>query len=180
MVCPHDQVPLSAQSHKSVTLDICEHCGGVWVDGGEFEKLTLHFSAPELHDGQDIRSILPLSSAPGLTPAKDFWQEDTLLCPHGHGALFKHYFAGTTIGLDHCHACKGYWLGGAELRAVAEAVGPNPHEDAMGRFILSEVTFATKEDRNDPRVPDRFEDFLRNPAQLLWTVGSGLLFGLLR
>ena len=104
MLCPQDGISCNQHHHKSVVLDICPRCSGVWVDGGEFEKLVLHFTVPKLHPGEDILPHLTLAGT-GYTPAKDFWREDVLRCPNDDGLMKKHYFAGTTIGLDHCFEC---------------------------------------------------------------------------
>ncbi len=182
MRCPHDNAALTTHTHKSVTLDVCELCHGVWVDGGEFEKLTLHFSAPALHGGTDIRDSLPIGD--GKTTPKDFWQEDIVACPRDGVMMQKHYFAGTTIGLDHCETCDGYWLGGAELSAAAREVEPHPVQDAMGRFVLKELSLPPSvvrdEARSDPRVPEEFAATFHDPAQLLWVAGNFLFSTLLR
>ena len=40
--CPRDSVELLrvySAIERSVVLDVCPDCGGIWLDGGEFEKL---------------------------------------------------------------------------------------------------------------------------------------------
>jgi len=40
--CPRDHADLLrvySSMDRSVTLDVCPDCHGIWVDGGEFEKL---------------------------------------------------------------------------------------------------------------------------------------------
>jgi hypothetical protein len=40
--CPHDNSPLLrvySSINRSVIVDACPQCRGIWLDGGEFEKL---------------------------------------------------------------------------------------------------------------------------------------------
>jgi hypothetical protein len=30
---------LHAVSHRKVQMDVCDHCGGVWLDAGELERI---------------------------------------------------------------------------------------------------------------------------------------------
>jgi len=42
--CPRETVELLrvySAIERSVVLDLCPDCGGIWLDGGEFEKLFL-------------------------------------------------------------------------------------------------------------------------------------------
>ena len=41
--CPHDGQPLLrvySKRNRSVVMDHCASCKGVWLDGGEFQRLT--------------------------------------------------------------------------------------------------------------------------------------------
>ena len=41
MSCPRcDGGNLKHEAFEEVELDVCEKCGGVWLDSGEFERLT--------------------------------------------------------------------------------------------------------------------------------------------
>jgi uncharacterized protein len=39
MKCPKDGFDLATQSHHGVQVDVCPHCGGLWLDAGELEEL---------------------------------------------------------------------------------------------------------------------------------------------
>jgi Zn-finger nucleic acid-binding protein len=41
MFCPSCQNTLRERERNGVMLDICPGCGGVWLDRGELEKLTM-------------------------------------------------------------------------------------------------------------------------------------------
>ena len=40
MKCPKDGHDLFATIYHDVTIDRCEHCGGVWLDAGELDSLA--------------------------------------------------------------------------------------------------------------------------------------------
>ena len=64
----------------------------------------------------------------------------------------KHYFAGTLIGLDQCQVCKGFWLDGGELQAIAEEVKPNPTIEAAIAELSRESHKAMAEQRRKDKM----------------------------
>lgn len=41
--CPHDAAPLIrvySKRNRAIVMDHCSSCKGVWLDGGEFQRLT--------------------------------------------------------------------------------------------------------------------------------------------
>jgi uncharacterized protein len=40
MQCPRCDGSLKENMFEDVTIDICDNCGGVWLDSGELEQLT--------------------------------------------------------------------------------------------------------------------------------------------
>jgi len=40
MKCPRCDGNLKESTFEEVTIDICDKCGGVWLDSGELEQLT--------------------------------------------------------------------------------------------------------------------------------------------
>jgi len=42
MECPRCDGKLKTTSFEEVEIDVCEKCGGVWLDSREFEQLTKH------------------------------------------------------------------------------------------------------------------------------------------
>lgn len=43
MKCPKDGYDLIPQEHHGVQVDLCTHCGGMWLDRGELDQL-IHLS----------------------------------------------------------------------------------------------------------------------------------------
>lgn len=41
-VCPTDQTKLTTIMQDGVEIDVCEKCGGLWLDNGELEKIIAH------------------------------------------------------------------------------------------------------------------------------------------
>lgn len=93
-------------SSHSVELDECTHCGGLWFDQGELEKVASFDELPQ-------RLWKPLTtSRPPLRP------EGTRPCPHCAeimvGTLIK------AVRVDLCSTCKGMWLDQGELNKLLE------------------------------------------------------------
>jgi len=40
MKCPRCDGNLKESQFEEVTIDVCDNCGGVWLDSGELEQLT--------------------------------------------------------------------------------------------------------------------------------------------
>lgn len=40
MKCPKDGHDLVAREFEDVQVDVCTHCGGIWLDPGELDQLT--------------------------------------------------------------------------------------------------------------------------------------------
>ncbi len=40
--CPADQMKLTTIMQDGVEIDVCEQCGGLWLDNGELEKIIAH------------------------------------------------------------------------------------------------------------------------------------------
>ncbi len=41
-LCPADQTKLTTIMQDGVEIDVCEKCGGLWLDNGELEKIIAH------------------------------------------------------------------------------------------------------------------------------------------
>jgi len=40
LFCPRCRIKMTKLIKKSIVIDICKKCGGMWVDSGELEKLA--------------------------------------------------------------------------------------------------------------------------------------------
>ena len=125
MRCLTDQTICKTKQVEDIVIDYCPLCNGVWLEKEEIRKLVRYLNIPEYYDADELFSKWNVTAHTGTAP-KDFWVEDNYDCPNGHGHMKKHYFAGSTIGVDQCHTCWGMWFDGGELHAVATYVEPNP------------------------------------------------------
>ena len=140
MICPIDTIVCDTQTIQGVKLDVCPRCQGVWLDGGEFKQLMDLFTfAPAEAERIRNHSWVDGREDAGHTQPREFWQETPHRCPIDRTEMKKHYIAGSTIGVDSCDTCHGFWLDGPELAALARYVGPDPLQDAMGKLVVSEM-----------------------------------------
>ena len=90
-VCPRCDTGLFILRFKSVEVDYCERCRGVWLDAGELEQVA---DGP-LPDFQRQVGTVP-SGRKRLCPRCDARMEEIIAagdltldkCPHGHGLWF--------------------------------------------------------------------------------------------
>lgn len=100
-------------------------------------SLSSQLRFPQLTRLDELFTEWQVASSEGTLP-KDFWSEDTIDCPRDGTKLRKHYFAGSTIGVDQCPACGIFWFDGGELHAVTELALPNPQQDLLARAFITD------------------------------------------
>lgn len=65
MKCPKDGYDLTSQGFHGVTVDICPHCGGMWLDSGELDVIAKHDDHRGLLSrvfGDVVKSLRPARS----------------------------------------------------------------------------------------------------------------------
>jgi Zn-finger nucleic acid-binding protein len=62
-LCPNCNVSMQAVQRRSIELDICPQCRGVWLDRGELEKLIAEEPAGS-GEGRDRRDERPEPARP--------------------------------------------------------------------------------------------------------------------
>lgn len=178
MQCPVDNLSCDHVQLGTVWVDVCPRCQGVWLEEAELPQLIFHFTFPFLRSDGDLLAAWQQAEADGYTAAKDFWQEATLGCPHGHGLMKKHYVLGSTIGVDHCGTCRGFWLSGSELQAVRNQVAPNPRQDTLGRYVIRAGNDMLRDTGGVSTLPQSMvktaASVLVNPPYLLYVVGTSI------
>jgi Zn-finger nucleic acid-binding protein len=107
--CPRCAAPLerflrsAAPGESSVIADMCDHCGGMWLDGDEVVVVypaLAHLA--ERHD--DLHAAKRAAGGIGA-------------CPRCRGVALEFPFF--DLWLDHCARCHGLWIDGDELLALA-------------------------------------------------------------
>lgn len=119
-LCPDCHSTMSPHIVESLRTDICDRCGGVWLDTGEFPRVA----RPETGLLDDIVDAEP----PILTPVVGNTQGR--VCPVDGGVLTPNNYCGASdIVLGNCPTCNGIFVSHDDLlrlheRAKQYAAGP--------------------------------------------------------
>ncbi|EDN71496.1 Rhomboid-like protein [Beggiatoa sp. PS] len=103
--CPHcHHHLLEPVRHDNVELDACVHCGGLWFDRNELDKVVRTYDPDYPHEGPIVENL-------GQKREKTQKQ-----CPHCQEVLTTHQIKqGRELKIDVCHLCHGVWLEKGEL-----------------------------------------------------------------
>ena len=97
---------------RSIHLDDCPQCGGIWFDDGELKKIQ------SMGDELAIQSL-----EAAATPAPDTVMQEVerKLCPVCNERLVPyHYMYSSNIELDQCDNFYGVWVQECELQKMDE------------------------------------------------------------
>ena len=108
--CPRCAVPLNRLRIGGLDTDICEQCGGVWLDRLELARLEKPCNA----FGDAL--VAHLSQFP--PPLAD--QSRRLRCPRHPSVVMlrRTYSPANPVEIDECPECGGVWLDTDELAAI--------------------------------------------------------------
>ncbi len=132
MRCPACGTQMRHEMVVGVELDQCAACKGFWFDDGEVGRLVPLLAeagnVPEL----DAR-IIHTKPVPGrINPQRR--------CPHCSTVMANfNYCYDSNVLLDRCPGCRGVWMDGGELAAVAQYVKGNPRLDRLAGAIADRV-----------------------------------------
>jgi uncharacterized protein len=105
--CPQcSETKLTKRDYKGTPVDICEGCGGLWLDKGELNKVA-----------HPIQGDLEFCSREHADKQSQFTELECPNCP-GKKLLKAKFIEFTDITLDHCPKCDGIWLNKGELDAI--------------------------------------------------------------
>jgi Zn-finger nucleic acid-binding protein len=121
-VCPKCDVGLLILRFKTIEVDHCERCRGIWLDAGELEQLL---SAT----GGDATD--PLLQFQQLVGSES--RNRKRLCPRCDQSL-REITAGSGLKLDRCPRGHGLWFDADELRQLLALF---PASSGAGRTIES-------------------------------------------
>lgn len=124
--CPKCDEPMFVMEYDRVELDICDECGGVWLDAGELELI--------LGEGGGSAEEVNLGDA---GRAKG---EDLLDCPVCVAKLTKGTYGSTDVVVDRCPYNDGIFLDKGELDAIRDhytthSEATDNTEDLAGRAL---------------------------------------------
>ena len=108
--CPRCGAPLTELRVGGTRTDICEQCGGLWLDRLELAR----FEDPDSMFGDALVSHLSQIRATLVDHAT------RLRCPRHPGAvMLRRAFSRTApIQVDECPECGGLWLDAGELAQI--------------------------------------------------------------
>ena len=145
MICPVCKQDMIVVEYRSIELDHCTACKGVWFDSGELELLL------KSHDIKDIKPFLDnITNAPEPDTT-----EKRRKCPIC-GQKMKKIAIGEEpkILIDMCNGEHGLWFDGGEVAQVIRhlAGGHRPADDSEGKIVgFLEEVFAAPEESKDSK-----------------------------
>ncbi len=109
--CPVDDFTLKSESYEGVTIDVCPHCGGVWLDQGELEQLQANqdddFRGLPTSVMDTVSAAVELGKAASEAPRRCVTCADPL--------IKKEYGFASQVMIDQCPKGHGMWLDKGEL-----------------------------------------------------------------
>lgn len=113
MNCPVDQSPLTRKIYEdAIEIDLCDTCGGVWLDKGELEKIQ----DIRVNDYSEELKMIPDYVGKSILLAKSK-NASPVHCPVCHSILERReYGYGSQVMIDSCVHGHGVWLDKGELK----------------------------------------------------------------
>lgn len=152
MICPTCSGSLIEIRVKSIALDACRKCRGVWFGKGELLAFL-----NRLIKGKAVKSEQTKLFEQRAVTGKNDLRELPRKCPVCGKIMQKfNYCSDSNVFLDKCDACDGIWADKGEIRPLARYVKEDPEIQAMGHLILETSGEKT-----------HFDDWLIKLAQFL-------------
>lgn len=129
--CPDCSTALKPYRLEDLSLDICESCGGVWMDRGEIGKIR-RISGSEIKEFE--HKIEP-------TPSRLEKRPHDPRCPKCFGPLHPFHYAAGPLQLQTCDGLCGVWVENKELEGLAnlENIPPEAVQVAHDYQVQSEA-----------------------------------------
>jgi uncharacterized protein len=111
MNCPRGDSPLESKEINQTSVQACPRCAGMFLEHGQLNTVAgptpgdLEYSTVDLDSGKHADEHGPLN------------------CPRdGAGMVKVDFNVESTIILDYCQSCHGFWIDGGELARINEEV----------------------------------------------------------
>lgn len=135
MKCPVCSNRLRQITAKSVILDVCPNCKGIWFDCDEFADFVGKLSASEQITAEKVK-LFQRRNVQALHKLK----EKARLCPKCSSKLRKfNYSYDSNVFLDKCPNCGGIWADGGEIEQVARYLKEDPQATAVGEALAESI-----------------------------------------
>lgn len=139
MICPNDniimrRVQTEAHYGKSLTLEQCKRCGGIWFDESELYQVKRG----------EAEKIELLDSALLRTPFSI--QNEILRCPKDQSKLLRFKDPGFPPDLivESCPLCRGFWLKRGEFLKYQRHIKEKEIKPAVKKKTLEDEEFDEK------------------------------------
>jgi len=109
--CPVDDFTLRPVTYEGVTIDVCPHCAGVWLDAGELE--TIQDAQASDFRGVPTGALDSVSAAQGMAHARSENPRSCVVC--NAGLEKREYGFASQVMIDECPNGHGMWLDKDEL-----------------------------------------------------------------
>ena len=109
--CPVDDFTLKPTEYEDVAVDVCLHCGGVWLDAGELE--IIQKTQDSDFRGVPRSELDSLTAAEGMAQSKDEGARDCVSCKDPMEKC--EYAFSSQVMIDRCSKGHGIWLDKGEL-----------------------------------------------------------------
>jgi Zn-finger nucleic acid-binding protein len=96
--CSQKELEPTQVSGYPVEIDYCLGCDGIWLDGGELNRIL---------DAPDPDFRLPAGAARSLK-----------LCPKCRRIMYSFFYPRTFVTVDMCKQCHGVWLDKGEFEEI--------------------------------------------------------------
>lgn len=104
MNCPRCNTALTEQKFKSIEIDRCPDCKGLWLDFHEMDALEDNVMDDDRRKGT-------------MEYAR---RESDIACPHCDAVMETFNYRANDLPIDHCPNQHGYWLDKGEEDKVLE------------------------------------------------------------
>ena len=104
MDCPHCKIALDERKHRSLEVDHCVQCKGLWLDFDEMDLLEDSANRDEVQKG-----------------TRDYAKRSSdLPCPHCGTLMDTFNYRAHNLPIEQCPNGHGYWLDKGEEERVLE------------------------------------------------------------
>ena len=115
-VCPRCNGNLITKSVEAVEIEVCDGCGGTWLDANELKVLAETSVTNTVSD-----------KAQGANEASSSQQNADMQCPKcsNRDLIAFIYACDSGIELDKCPQCNGLWFDNNELKQITSLMSKN-------------------------------------------------------
>jgi len=178
MKCPSCSNQLRQVKFKSVVVDYCPSCRGIWFDSGEFLEVVRSIPVRQ-QNGSDERSSSDEQKPQSLYTTVE-GERNCPVCSERMGKF--NYSYDSNVFLDRCSNCGGIWADRGEVKAVARYLkrvtkieapkrrlsqaGRDAKGSADGAGMVGEVKRIAASDKDESRVAAIREDLKKAEQRL--------------